>query len=127
MQRIAKMSSSSVRLSYRAHNFDYQQKLLTIHQLIMQGFQAYQNHLPTSVPQGIPDKLKELLNNSISVCDIHRNLINCDINLVAKRSQIIDVRSTTDCGFDNCFDFIFLDFRKSLSNTIGENERKRTI
>lgn len=92
LQRISKTNTGKT--SQRSRNFDCQQKLLTAHQLALQGFQAYQNHLPTSVPKGIPDKLKELLNSAIALCDVHRNLINCDINLVAKREDMINVKTT---------------------------------
>lgn len=120
LQIISKPSSG--RSSYRNSNFDSIQKLVVAHQVILQAFQAYQNHMPTSIAMGVPDKLKELLNQSINLCDIHRNLINNDVATAGKREAMISVCFSyhkARLGFF-CNDKL-LDIRKPLQRSFRKN------
>ena len=47
-------------------------KLMSAHQAVLQGLQAYRNHLPSSISTGVVEKLRELLVQSLELCDVHK-------------------------------------------------------
>lgn len=50
------------------------QKFLHAQQIILQGLQAYNTHLPTSVGKCASDKLKSLLDQTIYMCHLYEML-----------------------------------------------------
>ncbi|XP_019880855.2 uncharacterized protein LOC109608758 [Aethina tumida] len=47
------------------------QSLMTCYQLVFQGIQSFHNHLPTSVGNCASDKVKSLMDNALTICQIH--------------------------------------------------------
>ncbi|XP_022916303.1 putative leucine-rich repeat-containing protein DDB_G0290503 [Onthophagus taurus] len=66
------------------------QKLVTSYQTLLQGLQAYYNHLPVSITNAVPEKVRELLKLTSSLCEIHRTSTPKDLNSNEKE-EIIDV------------------------------------
>lgn len=67
------------------------QKLVSTHQAVHQAYQAYFNHLPTSVGFGVPDKLKELINQCDKLSKIHQTILNSSPNEDSSRMQYLKV------------------------------------
>ncbi|KAG5895904.1 hypothetical protein JTB14_000516 [Gonioctena quinquepunctata] len=61
--------------NWKPSNPNRNQKLLSAYQIILNGLQAYQNHLPTSIGDCSSDKFKLLLKRLLELCDIHNNFI----------------------------------------------------
>lgn len=79
------MKPQSGRNSHRQVNIH--QKLLTTHQIILQAFQAYHHHMPSSIAIGVPEKLKELINQTNNLCEVHRTIINSSTCIDADNKQ----------------------------------------
>lgn len=81
---------SSARISNQ-NSYVIKQKITSSYQTILQGLQAYLSHLPKSTTVGIPDKIKELLKEIASLCDMHRSYSSTDLNCNVKSNELLDV------------------------------------
>lgn len=59
--------------------------------MVLQGLQAYLTHLPISTMIAVPDKIKELLKEIATLCDIQRSCTAIDINSNVKSTDLVDV------------------------------------
>lgn len=53
-------------------------KLITSHQIVLQALQTYHNHMHTTLPTFIQNKVKELFHKSAQLCEIHVRTLNSD-------------------------------------------------
>lgn len=53
-----------------------QRKLVSSHQMILQGLQAYLSHMQSTLPNIVTGKIKELIEKSSNLCEIHLKLLN---------------------------------------------------
>ncbi|KRT83503.1 hypothetical protein AMK59_4540 [Oryctes borbonicus] len=67
------------------------QKITSPYQTILQGLQAYLTHLPISTPMGVPDKIKELLKEVNTLCELQRSYTGIDINSNVKNNELLDI------------------------------------
>nr|XP_023027196.1 uncharacterized protein LOC111515195 [Leptinotarsa decemlineata] len=61
---------------WKQSNPNRNHKLLSAYQIILNGLQAYHNHLPTSIGGCSSDKLKLLLKRLLELCNIHNTMMS---------------------------------------------------
>ncbi|KAJ8949338.1 hypothetical protein NQ314_008258 [Rhamnusium bicolor] len=70
---LARQMDSLTKLTSQSANLHHQ--LLSAYHVILNGLQAYHNHLPTSIGTCSSEKLKVILKRILELCDIHSTFI----------------------------------------------------
>lgn len=72
-------------------------KLMSAHQVVLQGLQAYRNHLPSSISTGVVEKLRELLVQSLELCEVHKTYeVRCETEENQEIFEVVDVSADGD-------------------------------
>lgn len=79
---------------------------MTCYQLVFQGIQSFHNHLPTSVGNCASDKVKSLMDNALTICQIHIDAF-----------EIAEDDDTNECS-----EYVFVsDFTSTCTGTKPQN------